>query len=221
MVEVLGHGVYTFPDAARLTRLRTARVREWFLPRQSRRTVPAIFESDYSGETEESIISFLDLIEVFVAGQLRERGISLQKVRKVHAALSAQLKTDHPFCRKEIRTRGKSVFAVGLDQRGRDEIFEVLTGQKVFPQIIRPFLKSLDYHSQSLLASRWKIARGVVVNPEICFGQPIVESAGIPTSILCNSYRANGRDLGIVAKWYGLTTEEVQVAVRFERKIAA
>jgi uncharacterized protein (DUF433 family) len=219
MVQVLGHGVYSFSDAARLTRLRTARVREWFLPRQSGRA--AVFESDYSGETEESIISFLDLIEVFVAGQLRDRGISLQRVRKVHATLSIQLKTDHPFCRKEIRTKGKAVFAVGLDERGRDEIFEVLTRQKVFPQIIRPFLKSLDYHSESLLASRWKIARGIVVNPQICFGQPIVESAGIPTGILSNAYRANGRDVGAVAKWYGLSTEEVKAAVRFERKIAA
>jgi uncharacterized protein (DUF433 family) len=221
MVGVLGHGVYTFSDAARLTRLRTARVREWFLPRRSRQATTPVFESDYSGETSETIISFLDLVEVFVAGQLRERGISLQRVRKVHAALSEQFSTDHPFCRQEVRTKGKAVFAVGLDELGRQEIFDVLTKQRAFPRIIKPFLKSLDYHPQNFLASRWNIYRGIIVTPEICFGQPIVESAGIPTSILSNAYFANGKNFGVVAKWYGLTTEEVRAAVRFEHKMAA
>jgi uncharacterized protein (DUF433 family) len=213
MTTLLGKGVYSFSDAARLTRLRTGRVREWFV--EGNRARQPVFRSDYR-KTEEHIISFLDLVEVFVAGQLRDKGISLQTIRKVQKTLSTRWGTPHPFCREEVATSGKSVFILGLDERGRTEVEEVLTKQRAFPEIIEPFLNRLDYDSESLLAARWRISSGVVVDPEICFGQPIVESTGIPTLILANAYKANGENLEVVANWYGVTTEDVRYAVDFE-----
>ena len=77
MVPIIGSGVYNFADAASLTGLRTGRVREWF---RTKRTKP-VFTGDYGDETQQRIISFLDLIEVFVAGQLRERPVLLLPCR--------------------------------------------------------------------------------------------------------------------------------------------
>jgi uncharacterized protein (DUF433 family) len=219
MTDILGNGVYSFSDAARLTGLKPSRVREWFLPRTGK-GYAAIFSSDYSEESLQHIISFLDLVEVFVASKLRERGISLQKVRRIHAALATRLGTDHPFGRQEVRTKGTDVFAVGVDPKGEQEIINVLTRQKTFPKIIRPFLNKLDYDAAKL-AARWNIAKGVVVDPAICFGQPIVETAGIPTYLIARTYQANRKNTDSVAKWYGLTKEDIQAAVRFERKFAA
>lgn len=217
MVSIIGHGAYTFSDAAKFTRLRTTRVREWF--RSNKRT--PVFESDYDDQTQQQIISFMDLVEVFVAGQLRENGISLQTIRKVHAALKAQWKVKHPFSREELCTSGKKVFYVGLDEAGRDEVREVLSKQRVFPEIIHPFLKHLDYDSAHSMALRWRIARGVEIDPAICFGQPIVSHAKIPTHILSTAYVANGEQVDVVADWYGVSTEDVQAAIDFENTLAA
>lgn len=220
VISLLGHGAYSFADAARLTRLKSFRIREWFRGRSDEGRKP-LFHSDYDGLTEENLISFMDLIEVFIAGQLRDRCVSLQAIRRVHATLRDKLETSHPFCRRELLTDGTKIFVSGLDSEGKKEIIEALTGQKAFPTIIRPFLKSLDYDQASQSAFRWRIRERVVVDPTICFGQPIVERAGIPTDILNKAYRANAEDAEAVARWYEITTEDVLAAVHFELSIAA
>lgn len=214
----LQSGVYTLSDAARLTGLPRSRVREWFRHRRTR-TSPPLFRSDYEPEKNSLAISFWDLIDVFVAGQLREHGVSLPTVRKVYARLTDDLGTPHPFCRKELLTDGKEVLVRGLDRHGEEEIYEALTRQKAFPKLILPFLQRIDY--DRAMAARWRIADGVVVDPALSFGQPIVTGAGIPTYLLAAAYDANGQDAEVVAGWYGVTAEEVEAAVRFEAELAA
>jgi uncharacterized protein (DUF433 family) len=171
--------------------------------------------------SEENLISFLDLIEVFIAGQLRSRGVALQTIRKVYTTLQGELKAGHPFCRRELFTFGKRVFTHGLDPAGRIEITDVLTKQRAFPEVIQPFLRSLEYDKATDMARRWRIAPKVVVNPEICFGQPIVEAAGIPTGVLFRAFRANSEKAETVADWFGVSREDVIAAVEFERGLAA
>lgn len=220
MVAILGNGVYSFSEAAKLTRLRIPRVREWFRGRAGSPRRP-VFRSDYRELSEDNLISFLDLIEVFIAGQLRSRGVALQTIRRVHRTLQDELDAGHPFCRRELYTFGKRIFMHGLDEEGRVEVTDVLTRQKVFPNVIQPFLRSLDYDSATAMARRWRIAPKVVVNPEICFGQPIVEAAGIPTAVLFRSFRANSEKAEAVADWFGVSRESVVAAVEFERGLSA
>jgi uncharacterized protein (DUF433 family) len=217
---LLGHGVYSFDDAARLTRLKPSRVREWFCARPTTKA-GAVFQSDFADETSQHLISFLDLIDVFVAGQLREQGVSLQNLRRVYRTLQREFEVEHPFGRKELLTDGTRVFLAGLDERGQDEVYDVLTRQKAFPRIIRPFLNELHFESRSNLAAKWRIAKGVVINPEICSGQPVIEGKGIPTRLVAKAVVANDNDKQAVADWYGMSVEQVSDAVRFEAKRAA
>src|SRR5262249_7176964 len=182
MSIILGHGVYSIPEAAKLTHLRPRRVREWFAGRGGARE--GVFRSDYQPVHGDRAISFLDLVELFVAGQLRDHGVSLQALRKVYKALEGDLRTRHPFCRREILTDGKKVFVLGLDARGADEMVEVLSRQKVFVEILLPFLKRIDYDSVTHLAKKWFVTDQVVLDPNICLGKPIVEQVGIATAIL-------------------------------------
>ena len=218
---MIGNGIYTFGEAASLTGLSRVRVREWFLGRPSESCRQPIFQSDYDAVDGDHAISFLDLLDVFVAGQLRKHGVALQTLRCVYAQLRTDLETSHPFCRQELLSDGKHVFLRGLDERGREEIAEVLTRQKVFPTILLPFLKKIDYGKISKLAERWRIADRVVLDPALCFGKPIVEAAGLPTAILAAAYYANGKDEERVAGWYNIHSSHVLAAVSFESKLAA
>ena len=87
MTAILGRGVYSFAEAARLTGLPHVRVLEWF------RRKP-VFNGDFSSVKGDFAISFYDLIDLYVAGQLREHGVSLQTVRKVYTKLQKALETD-------------------------------------------------------------------------------------------------------------------------------
>ncbi len=218
---ILGHGVYSLPEAARLTRLKPQRVREWFQGRPNERTRKPVFWGDYQSVGGDRAISFHDLIELFVAGQLRERGVSLQSLRKVHKKLQEDLGTRHPFCRHEVMTKSGQVFTFGLDKQGRQEMIEVLTRQRVFPEILLPFLQRLDYDEATAMARRWCIANLVVIDPAICLGKPIIEGVGITTAILAASYEANDHNAELVADWFRVHSKHVIAAVEFEGSFAA
>lgn len=219
--SILGRGLYTLPEVARLTGLRAARVREWFRGRAdgSRRRRP-ILRGDYEPVGGDVAVSFHDLIDTFVVGQLREHGVPMPTVRRVYRKLQANLGEPHPFCHQQLLTHGKTVLMSGLDEAGREQITEVLTGQGVFPAIIRPFLQSIEYDAAAL-ARRWQIAERVVIDPGLQFGKPVVTGTGIATAVLAESYRANGRDAELVADWYNVAPDDVRAAAAFESRKAA
>lgn len=214
-MDIFGKGVYSFGEAAKLVGLKPSRVREWFAGKKP------VFTSDHAPIGTVQAISFLDLVEVFVAGHLRECGASLPTVRKVHDRLRLDLETPHPFARREMLTDGKEIFVRGVDKSGEEEIYEAITKQKAFPKLILPFLKQIDYGTVTELAQRWRISDGVVVDPGKSFGRPVLTQSAIPTYLIAAEYRANGADAEKVAGWYKITPQEVMDAVRFETSLAA
>ena len=107
MTTRLGKGVYTIFEMAGLTRIPHGRVRSWvsFGSGSVGLVVP---ETHHDGEVPS--FSFLDLIEILVAGQLRERKISMQSVRLVHAAMKEMFGSEHPFAHERLLTQGRRVF---------------------------------------------------------------------------------------------------------------
>ena len=51
-------------------------------------------------------------------------------------------------------TKDGQVFLFGLDPRGTEEMIEVLTRQRVFPRILLPFLRRMEYDEATELAKR-------------------------------------------------------------------
>lgn len=218
-VAPLGHGIYTFSEAAALTGLTGRRVRDWFNDYEissKRHGRGRVFRGDYG---DEPFISFLDLIEVLVAGHMRELGISLIAIRKAHALLRELLNTCHPFSHERLLTDGRSLFVyLETQSTGRAELIEVLNQQHAIPQILLPYLKRVDYDHVSRLASQWNICTDIVLDPARAMGKPIVRASAMPTSILAAAYRANGQCAECVADWYGIAPADVLAAVRFEEQ---
>lgn len=217
----LGLGIYDLREAARFTRLNPVRVRRWYVQRPSEPDRKPVLRSDYESADGELAISFLDLIDVFVFGQLRTHGVSLPTLRKVSMRLQADLHTRHPFAHARLATDGYEVFFRSIDRSGKDELTEVLTRQRVFPEIIAPFLKKLDYDSATDLAAVWHIGRGVILNPKIAMGKPVVQGVCVKTDILAAAWNANKQDTAAVARWYNVSAEDVLRAVEFELGPAA
>ena len=188
-LSLLGNGVYSFADAAKYTRLKHSRIREWFRNREDGK---GLFRSDFGESTDQKLISFHDLIESYIAGQMRDNGVTLATIRKVHSRLQSEWNDPHPFCRPEFRVGGRDVFISSVSTlRDNSRYLMRLTKQMVFAKLISPFLKSLDYTSAT--AIRWRIAKGVEIDPKLCWGQPVAMSSKIPTYILSNSFHANGK----------------------------
>jgi len=219
VTEVLGHGVYSFSEAARLVGSSRRRVRTWFVgaPDQQR-----LVQGDYAcASAPGGVLSFLDLIDVCIVSRLRAKNISLQYIRKVHDVLLDEFSQPHPFSRRGLFTDSarKKVFLHVADDMGEERLRELLSGQHAFPSILLPVLDQVDYDPSSLLARRWNMGSGVTIDPARQYGKPIVESAGIPTSVLAAAFYANEGNAHAVAKWYGVDVGEVRTAVHFEQSL--
>ena len=215
--RILGRGIYTIRDAARYTRLPYQRISRWFRSAEAMQWSP-VFMSDYGSIDSENAISFLDLVDVHVAGRFRGRGVSLQKIRKAYNILREDLETEHPFCHRNLYEHGGDIFAKVFDAIGGPMLYEVIKRQGFSQEAMREHLTRIDYADTTLLAERWRIFPGVVIDPCITLGRPVIESTGLATRVLASGYHGNDQDETFVASFYEVTPADVLTAVHFEEK---
>jgi len=214
---ILGSGLFTYAMAGSLTRLRPGRVKDWFTTNERGQFIHGDYEGVVSGAGS---ISFLDLIDVLVAGTLRENGLSLQRVRKVYNEVR-KTSGPHPFARNELLTDGKLVFLREHLSKRYVRLLDVLNRQQVFDNFIYPYLRNVAYDEATRLAVEWRIREGVVVNPRIALGRPVVAGTGVTTNSIQRAFAANNERHGLVAAMFGIQEEQVRLAVEFESRMAA
>ena len=72
------------------------------------------------------------------------------------------------------------------------------------------------YGKVSRLAEAWNISDGVVINPAVNYGKPVVSNTGLSTFIVSRQYAANNKDTEFVARLFNVSTADVLHAVEFE-----
>lgn len=215
-MSALGNGIYGYSEAGRLIGSHRSTVYSWFRNQPGHR---AVLKSDYRLSLSfTGPISFLDLIEAKVVSNLRDLGVSMSNIRRAYGVVSRELGKPHPFSVKDIYTDGHTILFEAVRQISRGKLIDALHKQQFFPSFLS-FLQRVDYDRGSLLATRWRIADGVVIDPLRRYGKPIVDRCGFSTSILSAAYQANGRDADRVAEWYGVLPSDVSLAVEFEKTL--
>lgn len=164
-------------------------------------------------------LSYLDLIEVAVVGKFRKAGISLQQVRFVRDYVSKEFKSEFPFATYRFKTDGKElVMDVSSDANakvGGASLWPARKGQMSWNSVMDPLLTDFDYEDE--LALRWHVDgrdSPILIDPAISFGAPTVE--GVPTWALRDRFKER-EPVTDTASDFGLTVEQVEVALRFER----
>lgn len=212
---MLGQGVYKLAEVSKLTRMSQSRVRSWFKQRSDGLGYGPIFASDYQSVGGDYAVSFLDLIDVLIAGQFRDYDVSMRTVRRAHSLLQNELETKHPFCHSRLYTDGKSIFLLAANKLGEDKLREVISHQQFFLYIMEK-LEQIDYSEITNLAYRWRIAQGVVIDPSVSMGKPTIENTGVATYVIANQYHANMKNSALVADLYEISETDVANAVKFE-----
>lgn len=221
--ELLVLGIYTIPEAARLTRVPIANIRRWtlgysFVRGGRRHWSPPLVKPRLHPIDNVPAVSFLDLQELRLLHAFRSRGVSWQALRVAHEQAKARIGHAHPFATGRFWTAGRDIFmAVAHAQRDR-ALENIVTKQLIFRRIISPYLRDLEFKG---VAIRWypRRDRRVILDPTRNFGKPVVKE-GVPTGVLARSYHAE-RSAERVAKWYDVAVSSVRAAVEFERRLAA
>ena len=93
------------------------------------------------------------------------------------------------------------------------DLIDVISKQHFFAQMR---LSRIMYGKVSRLAEAWNISDGVVINPAVNYGKPVVSKTGLSTFIVSRQYSANSNDAEFVAKMFNVSAADVLHAVQFE-----
>ncbi len=228
--SLLGVGVYTVPEASRLTGVTSPRIRRWltgytFKSGEAVHSSSPLWQRQIPSTSEELVLSFRDLLEVRFVNAFRRHGVSWKVIRRAaeHAAVIVQ--DSHPFSTRRFKTDGRSIFATIVQETGEESLLNLAKSQYEFKNIVEPFLfEGLEFSEISGAPVRWWPLgrdRRVVIDPDRLFGQPIITPGSVPTAILASAVKAEDGSIDAVARWYLVDVNAVKDAVEFEDKLAA
>lgn len=222
--QFLNTGLYTVPEAARLTRISVGKIRRWirgyyFRRGESVRHSNAVWQTEIKPLDNKVALSFRDLLELRFVDAFIKAGVSWKTMRRAHKKAQEELKTTHPFCSQRIATDGKNVLLQQAEEDSDEVLLNLVTDQREFSRIVHDFLKELEFAGDEIVW--WPLGknRQIVVDPRRNFGQPTVVKSGVPAQILARSVRANSSE-ELVARWYEVHPEEIRDALAFEESLA-
>jgi uncharacterized protein (DUF433 family) len=223
--KLLSVGLYTVPEAARLTRISTGKIRRWlrgydFKSGQHRRHSDAVWQGELKPIENKLALSFRDLLELRFVDAFIRAGVSWRTMRRAHERAHHQLKTTHPFCSNRIFTDGRSILLRQGEEDSDQALVNLANNQVEFTRLVEPFRKELEFSGADVLW--WPLGRDreVVIDPRRNFGQPTVTKSGVPTEVLARSVKTNG-SIEAVSHWFEVSDREVRDALEFETRLAA
>jgi uncharacterized protein (DUF433 family) len=160
--------------------------------------------------------SFSDLVSLFVVRELLKKGVRPRVIREAEDFLRQKLDIDRPFVFEDIKTDGLEVFY-------RDDVIPTQIesasghGQQVLREAIKDKLTSVRYDDGA--AAYWVPTPGVLLDPRVQFGEPVVEGTRVPTSAVANV--ATNLGLERAALRFSLSSDLVTAAISFEQQIAS
>jgi uncharacterized protein (DUF433 family) len=220
-------GIYTILDASRLTGVSTGRIRRWlrgyrYRSRKKAYASPPLWRGQWEPIDHSLALGFLDLIEIRFVDAFLKAGVTWATLRQARQRAEELFKVSHPFCTNRFVTDGRELFVELHRETGERSLLDIVKRQHVFAQIIKPFLKELEFGEGSRLVRWWPLGdtRQVVLDPTRNFGRPIVARHGVPTEVLAKAADATG-SIAEVARWYEVPVAEIRDAIEFEQRLAA
>jgi uncharacterized protein (DUF433 family) len=214
--QLLGQGVYTPREAARLIGSSQRDVLRWTRGNKKNRPVITSYYRFLEDSTE---ISFSDLVELRIISAMRNVGISLQAIRFAIDFAEERLGIARPLLHEKFKVDGTELL---LEAAESDADFISLSkkrpGQKVFKEIIKQSLSDIEYDRN--IAARWR-PKGfaqIIIDPQRHFGEPILDDFGISTFTLYREHDSS-HGVGYLSKLYEIPAKAVRGAIQYESSL--
>jgi uncharacterized protein (DUF433 family) len=224
-----GTGIYTSSEAAALLHERPETVRRWAYgyrrTRMGGRTShPPLIHTELPTIEGQDALTFVELIELLYIRAFERAGVSWNLIREAAGVAARMFSTRHPFALRQVYVDPRSVYGSVREDDGSESLVELVGhGQHAMPQLVKPFLEQIDFGADEVARRWWPMGRegGVVVDPLIAFGMPVVTAVGMRVHSLASAYDAEvpayGTDgaVGRVAWTYDIGPEHVRTALEF------
>ncbi|MFB3815370.1 MAG: DUF433 domain-containing protein [Terriglobales bacterium] len=221
--EVLEMPNYSLIEAARYFHVPLSTVEYW-----TKKPDPVV----RLASEHPKMLSFKNLVEFYVLEGLRHiHGLRLHAIREAIEDLLQHEESRHPLAEYDLRTLdGQYLIFV----KNGAIVNSTLRGQYEIPEWTTPYLKRVErdpygvaqkifpFTRKSQIKTDAEPPRTVVIDPNICFGLPVLSGSRITTGFLASRYRG-GDSVSAIARSYGRPLAEIQEAIEWEtgRKIKA
>jgi uncharacterized protein (DUF433 family)/DNA-binding transcriptional MerR regulator len=210
---------YTAAEAARYARTSQATARRWLLG-YDYRTLSGRRHSGpvTSHQVGERYLTFYDLVEVAAIAAAKNAGVTLPRIRSAIDYAQERFNADRPLLLERFLTDGRDLFLRELHDAEPMHVNASQAGQLAFPYIAE-VLRHLTYESERPI-QWWPVGqeRSILVDPRVGFGQPLIYPSGIRTETVVDRWLSD-EPIEAIAEEFGLTTELVEDALRFENKL--
>ncbi|HZV48743.1 MAG TPA: DUF433 domain-containing protein [Candidatus Dormibacteraeota bacterium] len=171
-------------------------------------------------------IPFIGLAEGMVVAAFRRVGVSMQHIRRALEVLESEIGLEHAPASRRLYTDGASIlydyaresddYDYARESDDEELLVTVLTGQRTFADIIRQYLRRIEFDSDTwALRLRLPITERplLVADPSRGFGQPLFVKSGAPVRAVLERFRA-GESLESVARDFDLPPNDVEDVIR-------
>lgn len=216
----IGGGIYTISDVGLILGKPYQKVNRWVKEYWNSKFNNTKFGA-YTWSVDGSIgLNFNTLVEIVVFAELRQAGVSIQKIIKAHNELRNQLNTKYPFANKKvIKGLGTDGFKIYFNDK-KSTITLDGTRQLNFDFIVE-FFKNIDFDKNNLASRYWPMGRkkSIVVDPEHQLGQPVINGTNILPASIYSMYKA-GEKANVIAFLYEIKLSQVKDAIQFCKNAA-
>lgn len=224
-----GTGIYTPAEAAALLHERPETVRRWAYgyrrTRMGGRTShPPLIHTELPALEGQDALTFVELIELLYIRAFERAGVSWKLIRDAASVAARMFSTRHPFALRQVYVDPGGVYGDVREADGSESLVELVGyGQHAMPQLVKPFLEQIDFGANDVARRWWPMGRGggVVVDPLIAFGLPVVAAVGMRVHSLVSAYDAEVPAYGVegavdrVAWTYEIDPDHVRTALEF------
>jgi uncharacterized protein (DUF433 family) len=207
----LGRGVYALSDLRAFLALSGKR-------EDAKKTLPWLTRvlNPVGHRPWQADYSFSDLISLFVVRELVKKGVAQHTIRDAETYLRRKWKTDRPFVSDEIQTDGRRVLVDDEVIAGQIESAD-LYGQQVMRELIKDRLAHVHYQDGS--AEYWSPMKGILVDPRVQFGEPVIAGTRLPTEAVWATVKRMGLDATITH--LDVPAPAARAAIVFEEELTA
>ena len=220
--SLLGCGLYTIPEAAKLVGVSQRALRTGVEGRTGQQK--PVVQTDVPRIGRTAAVSFTNLMELRFIARFREANVPLREIRSIMEEARETLRHPHPFATQIVfRTDGRKILAEIARNNGIKDLFDLRTRNFEMPEVVMDSLREDVVFDPQGEAVSWKprprIAPNVIVHPRRSFGRPVMKTSLIPTEALAIAVEAEG-SVQAAAEIYDISEAQVREAVKFERDLS-
>jgi len=217
--DMIGEGIYTPSEAARMARMPTQMFNRWFYASADREPVLTPRFDDVAGER---VVCFWDLIQAVGVRNLRThragQKLSLQNIRQSIQIVKSEYEIDFPLARKHTLYvyANRLILRIGDDYIGLDK--KIDKDQLYHHAIIAPYMQEIQFDTKSM-AQQWQPLESkhysVQLRGDRRFGMPTIEPGGILVEALAEAAEAEG-SIEAAAEAFDTKSEAVNLARKYQ-----